>query len=370
MEIKRNTCDAVDARHTCLTRDPRKNRKTKKWKIRVACCAVLPLAALCGRAHADDGSSVQVYGLVGTYVDSLKRSDMSAHQVQEGSGGLVTSFWGLRGKENLGGGTSAIFSLESFFQPNNGGQGRSSSDPFWSRNAYVGLSNNRYGKLTLGRQTNPTYVTMQMVNPFGSSVVFSPLVLQSFVASYGGAIIGDTVWNNVIEYATPTYKGLTGTAVYGVGGVAGKPGVADLGLHVTYVGSALTAVFSAQRVRTVAVAPTSAQYAYLAGAAYDFKVVRLYAAAEMTSNIGPETGTHTYELGASVPLSPTNFILAEWARTRRSGGKTNNQLRNTGALALDHFFSRHTDVYLVYSADKLSGHGLGNTYGAGIRTLF
>lgn len=312
---------------------------------------------------------MQLYGLVGTYVDSLKRSDMKSSQVQMGSGGLTTSYWGLRGKEDLGGGTSAIFVLESFFQPNNGGMGRSSSDPFWSRNAYVGFAGN-FGKVTFGRQTNPTYITMQMVNPFGSSVVFSPIVLQSFVAAYGGAIVGDTVWNDAVQYSTPNYKGLSGTVIYGVGGVAGAPGISNLGLHVTYAGNGLTAVLSAQRVRTPVVAPSTGQYAYLAGAAYDFGVAKVYGAAEMTSNVGVETGTHTYELGLSVPLSAQDSVLAEWARTKRSGGKTDNSLRNTATVGVDHVLSKRTDVYVVYSYDKLSGNPVGNTFGAGIRHTF
>ncbi len=342
-------------------------RPSKTW-IGVGCCAAMSLSAVSMGARADSGS-VQLYGLVGTYIDSLKRSDMKSSQVQEGSGGLVTSYWGMRGKEDLGGGTSAIFVLESFLQPNNGSMGRSSADPFWSRNAYVGFTGN-IGKLTFGRQTNPTYLTMQMVNPFGSSVVFSPIVVQSFVTTYGGAIVGDTVWNNTAQYTTPVYKGVSGTVIYGVGGVAGQPGVANLGLHVTYTGSALTAVFSAQRVRVPVVAPSTGQYAYLAGAAYDFGVAKVYGAAEMTSNVGVETGTHTYELGLSVPLSPQDSILAEWARTKRSGGKTDNSLRNTGAIAYDHFLSKRTDVYLVYSVDKLTGNPTGNTFGAGIRHTF
>ena len=73
-------------------------------------------------AHADSGSQVQLDGLVGTYVGSVKRSDTTQSTVLMGSGGLTTSFWGIGGKEDLGGGVSAIFALESFFQPQNGAQ--------------------------------------------------------------------------------------------------------------------------------------------------------------------------------------------------------------------------------------------------------
>ncbi|HEY1216347.1 MAG TPA: porin, partial [Bryobacteraceae bacterium] len=250
-------------------------------------------------AHADSVSLVQLYGIVGTYVGSVKRSDTPQSTVLMGSGGLTTSFWGIRGKEDLGGGVSAIFALEAFFQPQNGAQGRSATDPFWSRNAYLGFEGN-FGELPIGRQRNPTYTAESLVNPFGSSTVFSPLVLQTFVTNYGGAITGDTVWNNTAKYTTPNLNGFGATVIYGLGGVAGSPGIDNLGVHLTYQGHGLTAVLSGQRVRYTAIGPTGAQYTYLAGAAYDFKLATLYGAWAMTSNVSTPTGSHTYEAGLSI----------------------------------------------------------------------
>ena len=53
-------------------------------------------------ARADSGSQVQLYGIVGTYVGSVKRSDTPQSTVLMGSGGLTTSFWGIRGKVHPG----------------------------------------------------------------------------------------------------------------------------------------------------------------------------------------------------------------------------------------------------------------------------
>ncbi|RKR42948.1 porin [Paraburkholderia sp. BL17N1] len=331
-------------------------------------CSVLALTSV--GARADSGSQVQLYGLIGTYVGSVKRSDTPQSAVLMGSGGLTTSFWGIRGNEDLGGGVSAIFALESFFQPQNGAQGRNATDPFWSRNAYVGFKGD-FGQLTLGRHRNPTYTAESLVNPFGSSVVFSPLVVQTFVANYGGTIIGDTAWNNTAKYTTPDLKGFGATVIYGLGGVAGSPGIGNLGVHLNYQGHGLTAVLSGQRVRYTAAGPVGAQYAYLAGAAYDFKVATLYGAWAMTSDVSTPTGSHTYEAGLSIPFSPADFLLAEWARTQRSGPThTTNTLRNTAALGYDHLLSKRTDIYAIYSIDKLSDHPIGNTFAVGIRHTF
>jgi predicted porin len=128
---------------------------------------------------------------------------------------MTTSFWGMRGKEDIGGGNAVFFALESFFRPNTGQMGRNTTDGLFSRNAYVGLTG-AYGTFKFGEQTNPTYFNQILVNPFGGSVVFSPLIVQSYTASYNNTQIGDTVWANAVEYVSPNYGGLTGTAIYGV----------------------------------------------------------------------------------------------------------------------------------------------------------
>jgi len=352
-------------------------------KLNAACLGVGLLAAsglVAPAAYADDSqaaagaasmstSSVQLYGLIGMYIDSSKLSTTRASTVQLGGGGMTTSFWGLRGREDIGGGNAVIFALESFFRPNTGQMGRNTTDGLFSRNAYVGLTG-AYGTFKFGEQTNPTYINQQLVNPFGSSVVFSPLIVQSYTASYNNTQIGDTVWANAIEYVSPNYAGFTGTAIYGVSSTTGHQGRDNIGLHLTYAKGPLTAVFSAQRVQTAAVAPSTGQDLYLVGAAYDFKLLKLYGAAQMTSNDNVETGSHTYELGVSVPLSPSNVILAEWARTKKSTPLDRSTVRNTASIAYDYILSKRTYVYVVYSYDKLTANPSGSTYGVGMQHTF
>jgi predicted porin len=91
----------------------------------------------------------------------------------------------------------------------------------------------------------------------------------------------------------------------------------------------------------------------------------------MTSDVSTPTGSHTYEAGLSIPFSPADFLLAEWARTQRSGPKpATNNLRNTASLGYDHLLSKRTDIYAIYSIDKLSDHPIGNTFAIGIRHTF
>ena len=134
-------------------------------------------------------------------------------------------------------------------RPDTGAYGRTAVDPLFSRNAYVGIGT-RFGKLSIGRHMTPLYISMQAVNPFVGSVQFSPLVLQSFIPTFSNTIIGDSVWNNTIQYSTPSFGGLVGTLDYAPGEVTGRSGVANSAAHLRYDNGPLTAVLSGQRVRT------------------------------------------------------------------------------------------------------------------------
>jgi predicted porin len=342
----------------------------KQGQVR-AIAAVLAVA--CGAGASADAlaiDNVQIYGLIGSYVGSIKRSDSIDRTTVVGSGGLTTSYLGFRGDEDLGGGLHAMFQLENFFQPDTGGAGRSASDPTaFSRSAWVGLKG-RFGQVSIGRHTSPYYVSMQLVNPFGSSVVFSPLVVQSYVGSFSNTVIGDTVWNNAIQYVAPDIGNLNVTAIYAPGEKTGDSSVSNLGLHLRYRQGPLTAVLSGQRMRTAALAPSTGQYAYLAGLSYDFGPVKLYGSAQATDNAVTDVTSRTGQLGASVPVTAKGAILVSWARTTVDNPKLAIGTHNTAALGYDYNLSRRTDVYATYLYDHINGRVVGNSYATGIRHTF
>lgn len=343
---------------------------TKKAGVR-AVAAALAMACGCGLAAdamADD--QVQIYGLIGSFAGSIKRSDAVARTAIVGSGGLTTSYLGFRGGEDLGDGTRAIFQLETFFQPDNGGAGRSAADPQgFSRSGWVGLKG-AFGQLTMGRHTSPYYVSMQLINPFGSSVAFSPLVVQSYVASFSNTVIGDTVWNNAIQYVSPDIGNLSVTAIYAPGEVAGDSAVSNYGLHLRYKRGALQAVFSGQRMRSVAVAPSTGQYAYMAGLSYDAGFARLYGSAQATDNAVTNIKSRTGQLGASVPVTTAGSVLFSWARTTVDNPLASVGKHDTVGLGYDYYLSKRTDIYTTYLYDHIKTRTAGDSYALGIRHLF
>src|SRR5246500_455410 len=105
-------------------------------------CTIAPMAAMAQ-------SSVTLYGLID---EGLNYANNTKHgsAVQMESGFAQGSRWGLKGSEDLGGGTKAVFQLENGFGGNSGALG-----PSWrilGRKAYVGLSSAQFGTLTVGRQ--------------------------------------------------------------------------------------------------------------------------------------------------------------------------------------------------------------------------
>lgn len=322
---------------------------------------------LCANAAAQ--SSVEVYGLIGTYLGSVKRSGDPQAITQLNGGGLTTSFLGFRGSEELGSGNRVIWSLESFYRPDTGEQGRNATDPFWSRNAWVGVEGD-FGRLTLGRQTNPMYQSMLQLSPFGTSVVFSPLALQTFVAAYGGNVIGDTVWNNVIRYTTPRFGGLRGSIDYGPGEQAGRAGVANLSVHADYNSGPWSAAVSAQRLRVSVLTPLPVeQKAWMAGVAYDSGLVKLYGNAGHASIDGGNT-SRLLDAGLSIPVGARGAILLESARTRLTPAHGAATQRRTTSLGYDYRLSKRTDVYLIHTGDKKTSAGYGATNALGIRHVF
>ena len=184
-------------------------KRTTLSLISLASFAAIPAA------HAQ--SSVTLYGVIDTSIAYVHGNEGTGNNMwQMLSGNLQGSRWGLKGAEDLGGGLKAIFQIENGFNPGTGKL--SASNTIFNRQAYVGLESNQYGTLTLGRQYDPLVDLVQAVtadNYFGS-----------FFATPGDVDNNDNSLrvSNAIKYASPVWGGFQFEGMYGLSGVAGKPG--------------------------------------------------------------------------------------------------------------------------------------------------
>lgn len=170
-------------------------------------------------AHAQ--TSVTLYGIVDTGIGyqssstSLGSTTGGRSAVKMVNGIWAGSRFGLKGSEDLGGGTKAIFQLEEGFNSATGAQGVNGLA--FNRQAYVGVANSTYGSLTAGRQYTPYYTLLSPYSP-------TTWLTGAYGAHPGDIDSMDTLYraNNSLVYTSPNMYGLTVSGSYSLGGVAGS----------------------------------------------------------------------------------------------------------------------------------------------------
>ncbi|WP_321852585.1 porin [Burkholderia diffusa] len=169
----------------------------------------------CIYGHAFAQSSVTLYGVLDNSIQYVHNNGGSNNGISIQSGQMSPTVWGMRGNEDLGGGWSALFTLENQFDINNGAS--SDSHRLFTRQSYVGLKNDKYGALTFGRQFDGL---IDLVIPVqGNSL------LEYFTAP-GDIDLADgtTKIDNAVKWVSPTWGGLQLALQYGFGNVAGSVG--------------------------------------------------------------------------------------------------------------------------------------------------
>jgi predicted porin len=188
-------------------------------------------AAMAQGAHAQ--STVTLYGLIETGIDYYNNSGgKSLVEMRDGAySGLYGSRWGLVGSEDLGGGFKGIFRLENGFNSLTGALGQGGRE--FGRQAYVGISHDRYGTVTLGRQYDSIVDYLQFA---GSGSQWGGIV------THGSDI--DNLSNsyridNSIKYTSPEFRGFKvgGLYAFSNSNAVGGPGttaVESAGANYTY----------------------------------------------------------------------------------------------------------------------------------------
>jgi GBP family porin len=411
------------------------------------------LASISAAAHADD--SVTLYGIMDTAVGVVEHSanasplfPATVNPVNKVSskfqspvwgmfnGGISDSRWGIRGNEDLGGGLHAFFDLESGINVPSGnlnnaagsiagasntmGAASALDGQLFNRGAYVGLRQDQYGSLSLGRTTTLGYDTIVNYDPVFAAQLFSPL---GFSGSYsaGGITEGSRTDNNIkyTNHAGPFNFGVS----YSLGGVAGNFGVGstwganlgyedhNFGVQATYY-EARDAIHSGQLVGANAVGSSgigqdvgaltvsddedfmiAAKYSFgaatlkagyehfelkapsdpvTAGTTYDY-----YGYAGMLTNTVYSSRNNVYFAGGDYKVTPDFDVALGFYDTQTmqsTGVAGGNQLQYS--LLADYHLSRRTDVYAGYMFSKFNGaafNGYQSTNyiaATGIRTMF
>ncbi|WP_076998854.1 porin [Variovorax sp. KK3] len=179
----------------------------------------LAIAVLAASGGASAQSSVTVFGIVDAAVShySVKSAaygitpigsaaqltpSVQRSQTALSSGGYLPSRLGFRGTEDLGGGLSAGFWLESPITNDDGAVGLST----FSRRSTVSLSG-PFGELRLGRDYTPTFWLQTLFDPFGNIGVGGTAIgsvgmnLTRASALAGGGLLNGGISGGTDNYA-------------------------------------------------------------------------------------------------------------------------------------------------------------------------
>ncbi|MFM0737447.1 porin [Paraburkholderia xenovorans] len=357
-----------------------------KKTLAIAACAAGYVVGYAPLAHAQ--SSVALSGIIDAGL-SYTNNQNGHSNVQAGSGNVTGSHWSIRGYEDLGAGTAALFQLESGFSVMNGSLRQGGRE--FGYQAFTGLTNNRLGTVTLGRQYDSVVDYLAPLSftghhPGGNNLSAHPYDNDNLNNSFRV--------NNAVKFASVDYAGLKFGTLYGFSNEAGgfddnrlysfgasyDNGPLSLGagyLQANNGGSANTNGALTLTDRTFIAA---LQRTYGAGANYAIGAAKLGFVWTRTQLGGLATinGANSlglvqngqgasfsnYEVNASYALTPALSLNGEYTYT---AGATSNA---TGShhpkwqevsVQADYALSKRTDVYLQSSYQHLAADGSGLT---------
>lgn len=259
--------------------------------------------------------SVSIYGIAG--IDALRYSDVyNAAGANQGSvnkldsGTLSTSRLGFKGMQPLGGGTSALFTLEAGVATDTG---NTTAGRVFNRGTYVGLDGN-WGRLTAGRQWN-----------INDDILGNYFIFGGF-AAFRFSDFGDisNLYDSSLKYVSPSMGGFKAEALYGFGET---PGSARRGSTTEFGGSYTGGPFSVAATYHAmkgAVANTDKLSSF--GANYNFGPARLrLGAAWSDMRASALLKARVYDLGVDFTSIPKTVVSVDYvSRDQRA---TSNDTR-------------------------------------------
>jgi GBP family porin len=341
--------------------------------------ALAVLASCAGAASAQ--STVTIYGTIDAGL--VRESGGAGGNITKLSSGVASaSRLGFRGTEDLGGGLSATFTLESGIKVDTGEADVSGS--LFNRQAYVGLKHNVYGTLTAGRQYTPYYLTVSVVaDPFGAGLAGTA---KNLLPTAGN----NTRTSNTILYTSPALNGFSGELAYALGEQAGSNSAGrQMGAAVSYTQGPLNVRLAYNNRNNditaaagAAMTPPSPAVSRgigtntLLAANYDFGVVKGYFAYGVDKGFNsaplpnpanpyggvpptPSTDSRDILVGLAMPLGPGTLMASHIHKNDRTS--FNQDARQWGVGYL-YPLSKRTNFYAAY-AKITNKNGAGYTVG-------
>lgn len=377
------------------------------------------LAVSAGLASAQ--SSVTIYGIMDVgYVgkntkDSPSTATGTSNSSQFGQSAETASRLGFKGTEDLGGGMSAFFTIETGLTPES-----SSMSGLNNRQSFVGLKKNGIGETAVGTQFTPVWnaaaaTDAGQLNNVAGDVIYPYAGSNAAQASSDSAM---TVrLNNALTFKTVPVYGFTASGVYSLNNknttqtsstTGGATNAGAWGLSADYTWQKLYAVLAYQSIKNVTdgsaasvstvgtgtVGSTGITYvpAYTAtngtdnqlygAATYDFGFLKAYAQViqrkiTSTLNNNQYLSRNAQQIGVRGNITST---IDAWASVGNGKvhafGSSEPTANFTGyQVGSNYWLSKRTNLYAIFGSSQTSsvstsGAVSGNMYATGIRHTF
>ncbi len=303
--------------------------------------ALAVLGAFAGTAAAQ--TNVSTYGVIDIGL-THSRSDVAATRWGIDSGNWYGSRLGFRGTEDLGGGLSVSFMLESGFSADTGGL---LQNALFGRQSWLSVKGN-FGALTFGRQWTPAYTTLFTIDPF-----------EDGLAGGSSGFVGRNVFNdfgvrlsNAIDYKI-TAGAFSADVAYALGEVPGNSSAnRQISAAFKYGAGPLNVLVGLHNAKDAA--GTGAAKFALVGGTYDFGAAKLHLGFDnqKTDAAGVTTADANNALiGVTVPVGQGR-ILASYNRYDDDTA-ANADMAKFG-IAYAHDLSKRTTLYTSYARTDLN----------------
>ena len=400
--------------------------------------AVAALGAFASAAQAQ--SSVTVYGIIdvgylgansrtatGTRNTSATTGVVNTTSSAIGSGAESTNRLGFKGTEDLGGGTSAFFTLEMKMTPDGNQVINSSSTQ--DRQAFVGLKKNGLGDFALGTQYTVVHNAVAATDPGQTNNITGNLIYSAGTGTAAQQATNSAFTNgtsysirqaNALTLNSETISGFKGHLMFvqnnsntnqslATGGTSNASGW-GLGVDYTWNKLFLTANYQAFTARTNSSATTTFtlfspgqnnsqgsnvndNQQYYA-ATYDFGILKAYAqylsrSSTAQNNSGYYQKYSAEQIGVRSYITPTIEAWASGALGNFTIAGTSNPKANINGFQLgsNYWLSKRTNLYAIYgqtaqsNSNPSSGATVstaataptaynGNNYAIGLRHTF
>jgi predicted porin len=314
--------------------------------------ALAVLGAFAGAASAQ--TNVTIYGVADVGIQRIDTDTTSARWGLD-SGIQSGSRLGFKGSEDLGGGLSAIFTLESGYNIDTGTSAQGGR--LFGRQAFVGLSGG-FGSVKFGRQYTPIFIAHDTIDPFGTGIVGDASGISATFNAYGVRM------DNTVNYSL-TAGPISGQVAYGFGEVAGSTSAGrQIGASLGYANGPLTVVGAYHTANSPTVGSQADASTAFIGGVFDFRVVKLHGA--FADNRGDSATGATairnrdYMLGVSAPVGAGNVMASYARRDERLAGSADADF---WAVGYTHNLSKRTNLYTSYSIIK---NDPASTLGSGV----